>query len=447
MIDFVELPHRQRTSLASTRPCVLSRIVTLFCVTLLACGCTGVPMANPSSSQTPLSAIPDSNPVAVAAASVPASAVATESAPDVRPASPAKNDIAQVGFRNSVHVGDDRCQDHGPGCANGSCAGHIAANHGSPSGYAIPVAPPSWLYDPQEFLCDGGDQPPHAVLTRGDRIGGLQPEDTVTHYTTEAGDIEFAASNRVCVYSPRFGNVRRITGAIEGDGAISVAGATRPVGPQDVNYDLPGLVMTDTVKLGQEEFSRRIDSTRDRNRGVRIGNVQQPLQTADVRTVLAGIQNVGVSELDESQIAVLERHALAATIWTMGESVEVAIEDLATPALTRDQKVDALVVYDFPGPGRLNLIKLADKEHAAPGDTITFSLRLQNVGDSAVSGVVVTDSLVTRLEYVADSQSASVDAEFETKSNEANSSQLIWRLKEELAVGESVAIEFKCLVR
>jgi hypothetical protein len=72
---------------------------------------------------------------------------------------------------------------------------------------------------------------------------------------------------------------------------------------------------------------------------------------------------------------------------------------------------------------------------------------LQNVGDSAVSGVVVTDNLTTRLEYVVDSESSSVDADFETKVNDVSSSQLIWRIKKEIAVGESVTIEFKCKVR
>ncbi len=430
MIDFAELSNRPPSHHA------VSRVGMLLCVATFACGCTGVPMTSPSSP-------PAIKPPAMR--TIPTTAAAVSAQPITKTPD---GEIAQVGFRRSVHVGDDRDQSNDCGCAYGPCA--VTGALGGDAVYQAwvgPMAEQPPLYDPQEFLCDGGDRYPHAVLTREDRVRGLQPEDTVTHYTTEAGDVEFAASNRVCVYSPRFGNVRRITGAIQGDGAISVAGATRPVGPEDVNYDLPGLVMTDTVEVGQEEFTRRIDSMRDRNRGVRIENIQQPVQSVDVRTVLAGIQNLGLSELDESLLAVLERYAVAATIWTLDESVEVAIQDLAPPVLTRDQKVDALVVYDFPGPGRLNLIKLADKDNAAIGDTVTFTLRLQNVGDSPVSGVVVTDNLVTRLEYVGESQSASVEAKFETKPNAANSTQLIWRLTEELAVGESVMIEFQSRVR
>lgn len=446
MIDFANIQNRQRSIL------VCSSVSMLLSLVILSGGCTGVPVANQSTA--PIAGVPVAR--SASAAQNTSLSKSTRVAPPAMSAiqrnSSANRDIAQVGFGSSVHVGDDNCPG---GCAGGDCgcAFGPCANSGAgcgntaPFGYAMPMVPQPWLYDPQEFLCDGGDQPPHAVLTRDDRIRGLQPEDTVTHYTTEAGDVEFAASNKVCVYAPRFGNVRRITGAIQGDGAIGVAGASRPVGPQDINYDLPGLVMKDAVALGQQDLTRRIDSMRERNRGVRIEGIQQPLQAADVRTVLAGIQNVGLSELDEAQLALLERYAVAATIWTLDESVEVAIQDLAPPVLTRDQKIDALVVYDFPGPGRLNLIKLADKNHAAIGDTVTFALRLQNVGDSAVSGVVVTDNLVTRLEYVADSQSASVDADFQTQSNEADSSQLIWRLKKKLAVGESVTFEFKCLVR
>ncbi|EMI42980.1 DUF11 domain-containing protein [Rhodopirellula sp. SWK7] len=442
--------------------------MTLLSVIAVTSGCAGLPLGGSRNQPADLPAItaaaPQTSsallePVATLAPGVATASVApsrqTMSASVATPASTKVNaNISQVGFRrSSTHVGDDNCDPNACGCsfgpcADSQCAGSCVSCNQRPHGYAMPaMVPQPWIYDPQEFLCDGGDQNPDAVLTIDDRIIGLQPEDTVTHYTTENGDIEFAASNRVCVYSPRFGNVRRITGAIQGDGAIGVSGVIRPVGPAGVNYDLPGLVVRDSVEVDHAEFTRRIDSMRDRNRGVRIERVQQLHLASDVLTVLAGIQNVSISELDESLLALLERHAVAANIWTVDESVEVEIQDLAPPVLTRDQKVDSLVVYDFPDAGRLNLIKIADKQHAAIGDTVTFALRLQNVGDSAVSGVVVTDNLTTRLEYVADSQTASIDADFETKVNSASSSQLIWRLKETLAVGDSVTIEFKCRIR
>lgn len=368
--------------------------------------------------------------------------------------------IEQVGFKERFQQqvqSKDRC-----GCQFGPCAGDCQTtdcgpmdcgpvNCGplncGPAAPVMPMMPKPWYYDPQEFLCDGGDQNPDATLTRGDQIIGLQPEDTVTHYTTEDGDIEFTASNRVCLYSPRFGSVRRITGAILNDHSIAASGVARPVGAQGVNYDQPGLVMTDTVEIEKAEFTRRIDSMRDRNRGVRIENIQQLEMAGDVLAVLASIDNLSLVQIDESQLAIIERLAIAANAWTVDESVEVEILDLAAPILVRDQKVDALVVYEFPDAGRLNLIKLADKQHAAIGEEVTFALRLQNVGDSAVSNVAVTDNLTTRLDYVVDSQTSSAKAQFKTKTNDAGSTQLTWEIQEELAVGDSVTIEFKCRVR
>lgn len=349
--------------------------------------------------------------------------------------------IAQVGFRNRVACG----------CGSNACAGECGSTNGLTSDclacQPMPMMRAPWGVDPQEFLCDGGDHDPHARLTRGDLITGLQPEDTVTHYTTEAGDIEFAASNRVCVYSPRFSSVRRITGAIENDRSITVGGTFQPVGPLGIDLDQPGLVMTDTTKIARSELTRRVDAMRDRNRGVPVENVQQIEVAEDVLALLTNIRQLSLSELDESQLALVERFANAAIAWSIDESVEVEIQDLKPPTLTRDQKVDAVVVYDFPEAGRVNLIKLADKQHAPVGDTVTFALRLQNVGDSPVNGVVVTDNLTTRLEYVVDSESASMDTEFSIQPNQAGSDQLIWKLTEELGVGETVTIEFECKVR
>jgi uncharacterized repeat protein (TIGR01451 family) len=95
----------------------------------------------------------------------------------------------------------------------------------------------------------------------------------------------------------------------------------------------------------------------------------------------------------------------------------------------------------------LEIVKLADKSHAQPGDVVTFAIRVVNVGDSAVNNVVLTDNLTTRLEYVEESQTCSGGAEFDAIRNGAESLRLEWKLTDELRVGESVTIRFKCKVR
>ena len=105
------------------------------------------------------------------------------------------------------------------------------------------------------------------------RWPACDPEDTVVHYTTEAGDIGIQASNRTCLYAPRFASVRKITGAVAGDHAIGAAQFDRPLGASGIDQPLPGLVMTDTIELAHADVARRIDAMRERIRGVPVDSV------------------------------------------------------------------------------------------------------------------------------------------------------------------------------
>ena len=134
-------------------------------------------------------------------------------------------------------------------------------------------------------------------------------------------------------------------------------------------------------------------------------------------------------------------------IWELDESLEVVIEDLKTPTLTRDEHLQGFTIYEFPDAGRLQISKLADRSDALPGELVTFAIRVENVGDSAVDQVVLTDNLTTRLEYVEESQTCSGGAEFAAVANEAQSLKLEWKLTDKLRVGESVTIRFQCKVR
>jgi uncharacterized repeat protein (TIGR01451 family) len=186
---------------------------------------------------------------------------------------------------------------------------------------------------------------------------------------------------------------------------------------------------------------------RERNRGVPVEGLQQPEQAGDVMAALVGLTIAELNELRDNDKALLEQHARSAVAWTLDEALEVAIEDLKPPTLTRDQELQGFTIYDFPDAGRLQIVKLADRSDALPGEIVNFAIRVENVGDSAVNNVVLMDNLTTRLEYVDDSQTCSGGAEFKATTNEALSLKLQWKLTEELRVGESVTIRFQCMLR
>ncbi|MFK8114114.1 MAG: DUF11 domain-containing protein [Rubripirellula sp.] len=336
----------------------------------------------------------------------------------------------------------------GGACGCNSCGSSDCAPQ-NPQGYVMQsqVGWNAYGIDPQEFLCDGGDHQPRAIVKQDDSVGGLQPEDTVVHYTTDAGDIEVQASNRTCVYAPRFVSVRKITGALAGGRAVGLKQVDRPLGTDLVDLNQPGLVMTETTELGHADVARRIDAMRERNRGVPIEMIVQPQQAGEILTALAAIDNLATGQLQDIEKALLEEMSLAAVTWSLDESLEVAIEDMKAPTLTRDQQVRGFTIYDFPDAGRLEIVKLADRNHALPGEIVNFAIRIVNVGDSPVQNVVLNDNLTTRLEYVEDSQTCTGGADFKAVANNAQSLRLEWTLTDKLRVGESVTIRFRCKVR
>lgn len=411
---------------------------------LTAAGCALPPSAGQAGFRAPANAAAPSmaqSPGPNAAAAITQQTPAQFAAPSVSPEPNAP--VAQVGHFVPARLGD--------ACGCLSCGGgNQDCNDGCrPHGYAL-CTPQGWNaygIDPQEFLCDGGDKSPPAVVLKNDSVGGLGLEDTVVHYTTTSGDIHVQPSNRACLYAPRFVAVRKITGAVAGGRAIGLHGMDRPIGPVRVEHDLPGLVVTESTELAHAEVARRTDAMRERNRGVPVEGVLQPEQAADVLAAVAALKLYDLGEMRDNEIALLRELALAAVTWTVDESLEVAIADLKPPTLIRDQRVEGLTIYDFPDAGRLQIVKLADRSDALPGELVTFAIRIDNVGDSAVDHVVLTDNLTTRLEYVPDSQTCEgAKAEFRTEQNEGQSSKLEWTLTEELKVGESVTIRFQCKV-
>ncbi|MEL6109662.1 MAG: DUF11 domain-containing protein, partial [Planctomycetota bacterium] len=275
----------------------------------------------------------------------------------------------------------------------------------------------------------------------------LEPADAIVHYTTEAGNIHLQASNRVCVYSPRFGAVRQVSSAAGGERTVALQGIAKPVGPNGLGLNQPSLAVGESIELGHADVARRVDAMRDRNRGVPVDGIVGPVIAEDALAILATLDFTSLGQMGEAQIAVLREGAIAARTWMVRDAVEVMFKGLKLPVLTRDQSVEAFVEYDFPDEGRLKIIKVADKSTAELGDEIHFAIHIQNVGDSPVSDIEIADSLVTRLEYVEDSQKCDRDAEFSIRGNEAGSVRMSWKLTERLAVGESAKIEFTCKVR
>jgi uncharacterized repeat protein (TIGR01451 family) len=101
-----------------------------------------------------------------------------------------------------------------------------------------------------------------------------------------------------------------------------------------------------------------------------------------------------------------------------------------------------------PPPERpLVLCKTADKQGVQVGESVTFTLRFTNPGGQPITGVVVSDSLTGRLEYVPGSAQSDRQAVFTIQGNEAGSRILRWEVAGRLLPGESGVVRFQARVR
>ena len=354
---------------------------------------------------------------------------------------PSTSDIAQVNHEVTYHDAHSVAHvSECPTCSHpcgGSCQGPVY-------GYEDEAK----LYHPSdEYLCDGGDAYAQAHVKSDLTLGGIEPEDTIAHYHALDGRILVEPSNRVCIYSPRFASVRKVTSVIQSKRKLHMAGLDGDVllGSQD------RLSIASNVNqpLGPEKqiASDIVSSLEDRNLGVGVDNAirlqQSKLGQLPYESLLLALRG----ELAKLDVPMLGDYIAAAITWSRNQAAQVFIEDQqaivqasVTPAL-------GITVYELKGEPRLQIIKCASTADAAPGETVEFTLRFDNIGPQRIGNVTIVDNLTTRLEYVPDSAQCSLDAKFSTVENDNDSLLLRWEIAEPMEPGDTGLIRFRCRVR
>lgn len=301
---------------------------------------------------------------------------------------------------------------------------------------------------PDEYLFDGGDRA-YPVHYDGEIMVGVETEDTVAEYRNHEGDRKVKASNRVAIYSPRFAAVRTFVGASEG------FNVQRPISNVD---QIQGAAMRQKVggKTGVQRD--RVQGVRMRSRasGILSQTTRRDVSAAKGITqhvkllnLFEGVQFLHDGKFRASEMAQLHRGMNAAAIWTRD------LNPVLMANLTAGQEVYATfkaaelvgIDEDHKKPGRLRLIKLADKEVAKPGDVITFTIRFDNLGDRELKHVRLIDNLTPRLEYVDDSATSDLPGAMSVDDNGEGSHILRFELDNPLAGSTGGVITFQARLR
>jgi uncharacterized repeat protein (TIGR01451 family) len=309
-----------------------------------------------------------------------------------------------------------------------------------------PPAPPWELY-PDEYLLDGGDRglPVHEAPANRQ---GLDTEDAVAEYSDHAGNPHILPTNRVAIYSPRFGNVGTKTGLEAG---VTVARAASAI---DLSR---GEGLRNRVVSANQAQRMPSQSVRVRSRAsgfdTQAGQVDVHQQTVlgqnlELAGSIEGVQNLAAPEMRQSDKARIARERQAAIAWTRDEfPVAAASLEGAQQILVKFVPNELVGIEDRRKPGRLEIVKLADKQTARPGEIVSFKIEYENIGDRELKDVRIIDNLTPRLEYVPDSGTSSRPAILDVADNGEGSVILTWSLKEPLRGKTKGAVTFKARVR
>lgn len=323
----------------------------------------------------------------------------------------------------------------------------------SPEG-ACPVMIPgpgvvAWdpTHYPDEYLCDGGDRglPFHY---QGRHLGGLETEDTVAESVDERGRRVVVPSSQVCIYAPRFGALRTITGVQMDQKSEKAAGAQEWSRAGGVDTHLAIVTETQRDRLQQLDLRARASGV---EASAGDGSLHQALAPQGSQALLAVHQNLTFLSdglIRQADLPILAYAAQCAGVWTRDQYPILAGHDARGAAVeARFHAREYVGTEDRRKPGQLRIVKLADVETARPGDIVTFTLRFDNLGQRDLFGVRIIDNLTPRLEYIEGSVVCARPGSLTVEPNGEGSSILIFELDDPLAGESGDVITFQCRVR
>jgi uncharacterized repeat protein (TIGR01451 family) len=311
--------------------------------------------------------------------------------------------------------------------------------------------PPRPILPRDEYLCDGGDRGIPASAAGTDRVSGIEPRDAVVRFDfglKGVTETRILPTNVVCVYAPRFAEVRLSSGTNQ-------------------NVDIQTTRTDKTIdRLKQENAlleSRRLVQ----NQAAELARVRARAAGLKGRLMASEGSKVQTPNAYEgNQLALLNTSKQTAELarlrqkpGQLNERIRLdGIKSAEGPVLTGivEGAGEAVRVWGphmmtgvEPPPDRpgLAVIKRVNAIEAEPGDTLTYAIVYRNMGNTPIRSVTIVDSLLPRLEYVGGTSSGPKGTSFSTAINRVGATELRWEIPGALAPGATGYVSFQAIVR
>ena len=281
---------------------------------------------------------------------------------------------------------------------------------------------------------------------------GLDTEDTIAEFRDHEGHNHVNASNRVCIYAPRFGAVQTITGpgidvkidkvALGRD--VSGIGALEKRDGVGFSGSLAG-----AAGVGTRRSASGIENIQPAHMSAKTDSI---VETAKVSQGLESKMTAGLGQIALSDVAELN---IQITAVDQSDETTSPVTDASTSQAT--QAYSTFRVQAVAGsendrrPGEVHIMKEASTQIAKPGDTIIFRLHFRNTGELNVHDVRIIDNLTPRLIYTDGSGQIQIanqsGGSLTVAPNKEGSQTLVFELDEPLQGGQTGTISFEAVVR
>ena len=309
----------------------------------------------------------------------------------------------------------------------------------------------TWLSEkfPDEYLCDGGDRelPVHyGAYTRE----GLDTEDTVAEYTDHRGKERVRASNRVCLYAPRLSIMRTISRPHEDLNLAEVARVGQSVGSDQMHTRLMPKHKVKNEMSGRMLVRSRASGLESDQLQGNVSSIRSLIVHEKLLNTYQDLTFVRSGKLEKTDSAQLNFGIQASLFWSRELYPIISAKTDQAMTGTNEAHVATIVGIDdkkSDDPGKLRLVKLADKQTAQSGDVVEFTIRYDNMGPNTVHHVRIVDNLTPRLAYVDDSATSDRDGRLVVQDNGEGSLVLVWELTNPLPPKTGGVVSFKARIR
>lgn len=330
----------------------------------------------------------------------------------------------------------------GEGCESGTCREPAIG-----AGPGEPILEERCSPERDEFLCNGDDENENFEINRDWQFRGLDPQDAIAHYDTLDGRTLHTPSNKVCLYAPRFAVVRKLQGLESRVVQEKLGGFDQPYPYAVRDIRDPVASLKQPLRPQARLSIRDPQNIRDRQPGLTVINEKHLATMREGFLPHEDLLLIQKGVFEDSEKLRLAERINAALVWMEKQTVQLILDGKMAHEMRDESGVGVLVVYDTNHRPRLRLCKIASASEARSGEVVEFTLRFDNLGNEEIGNVTILDNLPARLEYVEESATCSLEANFSAEPNEAESVTLKWELKEPLKALEGGIVRFKARVR